>query len=88
MLRVFVAGHCSPCLTAMAMVDRLRQARPQLPVFLIDVDSPGADVPGEVIGTPEYLWDDRVLFLGNPDEAELMAAVDREWAVGLEGGAE
>lgn len=76
MLRIYVARHCAGCATATALVERVRAARPGVPVHVVDIDVE-INIPRHVIGTPMYFWNDRVLFLGNPSEAELLAEVDR-----------
>ncbi len=42
---------------------------------LVDVEAPNADVPRKVIGTPIYTWNDRIVFMGNPSEQELLERV-------------
>ncbi len=83
MLRIYVARHCAGCATAFSLAERVRAARPGLAVHVLDIDVE-RDVPQQLIGTPMYFWNDRVLFLGNPSEAELLAAID-EHVVRAEG---
>jgi len=75
MLRIYLSTHCRGCGTAFQLAARLRTQRPDVPLAIVDVDEPHADVPANVIGTPMYLWHDRVLFLGNPSETELFQRV-------------
>jgi hypothetical protein len=75
MLRIYVSAHCHGCATALRLADRVRVARPDVPLAVVDVAAPGADVPLSVIGTPLYTWNDRVLFRGNPSETELLARI-------------
>jgi hypothetical protein len=75
MLRIYVSAHCRSCGMALRLAERVRAQRPSLPLEVIDVDAFGADIPGYIIGTPIYTWGDRVLFLGNPSEAELMERI-------------
>jgi hypothetical protein len=75
MLRIYIADHCRSCSTAFQLAERLQIERPNVPLDIVDVDDPEADVPANVIGTPMYLWNDRVLFMGNPSELELLQRV-------------
>ena len=75
MLRIYVSAHCRGCDTARQRAARLRALRPDVPVALIDLEAPGTELPPKVIGTPIYTWNDRVVFMGNPGEQELMARV-------------
>jgi hypothetical protein len=54
----------------------LIRQRPHLPVELVDLDDPGTEHPSFVVGTPTFVWDNRILFLGNPAEVELLARLD------------
>jgi len=56
---------------------RLRALRPEIPVTLVDIEAPDAEVPPKIIGTPIYTWNDRVVFLGNPSEQELLERVEK-----------
>ncbi len=75
MLRIYVSAHCAGCDTARARAALVRSQRSDVPVAVVDVDAPGARVPPQVIGTPIYTWHDRVLYLGNPGEDELIERV-------------
>lgn len=75
MLKLYVSAHCLGCNTARERVDQLQALRPEVPVTIVDVEAPGADVPRNVIGTPIYTWNDRVVFMGNPSEQELLERV-------------
>jgi hypothetical protein len=74
MLRIYVSAQCPGCDTARARLERLRAERPDIPALLVDVAAPGAAAP-RVIGTPIYTWRERILFLGNPSEQELLERV-------------
>ena len=80
MLRVYVSAHCSSGATTRLRFARLRVQYPEIPAQLIDVDDPRAAIPAEIIGTPIYTWDHRVVFRGNPSDRELAA-----WLRGRDG---
>ncbi len=75
MLRIYVSAHCLTCSIALRLAESIQAQCPDLPLEVVDVDAPTADVPSYIIGTPIYTWDDRVLFLGNPSEAELVERI-------------
>jgi hypothetical protein len=75
MLRIYVSVHCPTCASALHLAERVQSQRPEVPLEVVDVDAPGADVPSKVIGTPIYAWHDRILFLGNPSETELLERI-------------
>ena len=76
MLYVYVSSHCRGCATAQQLITQLRTMRPQVPVTVVDLSGGGDTIPDNVIGTPMYLWNGRVLFMGNPDVTELLQRVD------------
>jgi hypothetical protein len=75
MLRIYISQHCYGYDIARLRAARLRRHRPEVPVAVVDVDEPGIEVPAKVIGTPIYTWNDRIVFMGNPSEEELLARV-------------
>jgi hypothetical protein len=75
MLRIYVSAHCASCATALRLAGRARTQRPDLPLEVVDIDVPDVAVPAKIIGTPMYMWNDQVLFWGNPSEAELLERV-------------
>lgn len=76
MLRVYTAAHCPAYARTNRLVAALVRQRPNLPVELVDLDEPDTEHPVFVIGTPTFAWDNRVLFLGNPTEGDLLARLD------------
>lgn len=79
MLYVYVASHCRACDTAYILVNQLKTLRPHVRITLVDMDISDMAIPAHVIGTPMYLWDDKILFMGNPDMPELLECVDTCW---------
>ncbi|ASU84249.1 hypothetical protein CDO52_16900 [Nocardiopsis gilva YIM 90087] len=75
-LRVFVAPGCLGCGRALDLVERVRRARPDQPVEVIDLAHPADCVPASVIGAPTFLLGDRMLSQGNPAYLELLAELD------------
>ncbi len=77
MLKIYVSEHCLNCDTARQRGAYLEQVRPDVPVVVVDVEDPASDVPPRIIGTPIYTWNDRVMFMGNPSEQELLERVEK-----------
>ena len=75
MLRIYVSAHCRVCDTPWERVEHLRLLRPDVPLAIVEVESPGAQVPPAIVGTPIYTWNHRVVFMGNPSERELIDRV-------------
>lgn len=79
-LRVYVTGACAGCIPARALVADLRRSRPRAAVEVVDLDRlpPGHVPPARLVGTPTYVLDGRVRWLGNPSPGELLAAWDED----------
>jgi hypothetical protein len=77
-LRVYVAVGCAGCVRARELVAQLTRDRPGAGVELVDLDRlpPGYPVPPGLVGTPTYVLDGRVRWLGNPAVDELLAVWD------------
>lgn len=76
MLRVYTAIHCPGHIRTRLVVAELLRQQPDLGVELIDLDKPDAERPSFVFGTPTFVWDNQILFLGNPTAEDLMARLD------------
>lgn len=75
MLHIYIADHCYGCDRARRLADMVQTERPAIRMQIIDITRETI-VPTHVIGTPMYLWHDRVLFMGNPSKAELLEVLD------------
>lgn len=75
MLRIYISAHCTTCDTTRHLAEFVQAERPDMRVSVVDVDAPNADVPKNIVGTPVYTWNDQIVFLGNPSEAELLRRV-------------
>jgi hypothetical protein len=72
-LEVYVAPGCWGCETAHRLVAAVRAlALPGVEARVVDIGERGVVKPAAVTVVPTYLLDGRVLFRGNPDEAELI----------------
>jgi len=75
-LEIYVGPACFASDTARRLAEAVRaRARPGLDVRLVDLAEPGAVRPPAVFAVPTYLLDGRVISLGNPEEAWLLAEV-------------
>ncbi len=72
-LAVVVAADCPQCGEARRLAAVARQCYPELMVRLIDLAASPAAGPAAAFAVPTFLLDGRVLSLGNPYEATLLA---------------
>lgn len=76
-LRVYAAPECLTYRITLRIVDAVRQARPTQPIEVVDLtDAPEQPLPPGVVGAPTYLLDARVISMGNPELAALLAQLD------------
>lgn len=71
MLTIYTATHCPVYLRTCYLVEQVRHHYPDLPLHVVNLDETDEGWPSFVIGTPTYVWQERVLFLGNPSFTEL-----------------
>ena len=81
MLTIYTATHCPVYSRTWNLVARLHQHHPRIPMQVINLDDPNIEWPSFVIGTPTYVWNGRVIFLGNPSETDLISHLSRIQAV-------
>lgn len=73
-LCIAVSHGCAPCDRARLLAEKVRRDRPEHRVVLLEL---GSSAPPEGMpGTPTYLIDGAVTFLGNPEPGELLSALD------------
>jgi len=72
MLTVYTATHCPVYNRTWNLVAQLNQHHPQIPMQVINLDDPEIERPSLVIGTPTYMWNGKIIFLGNPSETDLI----------------
>jgi hypothetical protein len=75
LLRVYMSAHCLTGSRTRQLLAELAEHQPAVPVEVIDVGDVEAEVPSFIIGTPTFVWNNRVVFLGNPTLAELLARI-------------
>lgn len=76
MLRVYTAAHCPGHARTRLLVAEMLRQQPDLRVELIDLDKLDTERPSFVFGTPTFVWDNQILFLGNPTKEDLAARLD------------
>ncbi len=75
LLEVYVAKHCFGCDEALKLAAEISQSLPHLQVKVRSLDEmTERDLP-EIIATPSYFLNSRLLFLGNPRLEELVAKI-------------
>ena len=72
-LEVYVGRHCLNCADALRLAEEAAARFPHLVVRLIDLEREATPPPEGVVAVPTYVFDGRVVALGNPDPEELFA---------------
>jgi hypothetical protein len=72
-LQIYISDNCSTCLETKNLVDIIKKRFTKLDVDLINLSHPGVHSPDKVFAVPTYIYNDRVIFLGNPSIQELDA---------------
>lgn len=81
MLTVYTATHCPAYGRTWNLVAQLHQQYPQMPLQVINLEDPTIEWPVFVIGTPTYVWNGQVIFMGNPSKSDLLSQLSRMQAV-------
>ncbi len=67
---------CAGCRITRDLVEAVRRLPPAQPVEVIDIGAPVVPLPTNVVGTPTFLFGERVVALGNAALDELLAILD------------
>ncbi|MEE8158476.1 MAG: thioredoxin family protein [Dehalococcoidia bacterium] len=70
-LQVFISQGCRGCELALEVAAKVRKTNPDLGVEVIDIYQEPARLDSQVLAVPAYVYDGRLLFLGNPSPEEL-----------------
>lgn len=83
-LSVYIAGHCPASRYSRELAQAVADVFPELYVEVIDVDEPAELPPGgiDVLFTPGYFLNGRLVAYGNPRPQELERAVRQALAGG------
>ncbi len=65
-LQIFLLAHCAGCAEAKRLAHLLSKDFPQLNILMVDLDDPAAEIPESVFAAPTYVFNGRVLYIGNP----------------------
>lgn len=67
-LQIYITkGGCNNCEIVEEVAEKVATRLPGLKIEIIDLNQPGSVKPPVVFAVPTYLWEGRVLSLGNPD---------------------
>ena len=69
-LQVFISQGCRGCELALELAAKVRKTNPHLGVEVIDISQEPARLDSQVFAVPAYVYDGRLLFLGNPSPEE------------------
>jgi len=74
-LEIVVTPHCFGCARARTLAATIASHYPALDVHVVDLSEPGAQAPLGLVAVPSYVLNGRILFIGNPTQAALAAAL-------------
>jgi len=74
-LSIYLTHDCPACGTARAIAAEVERIRPDVPVRLMYLDD-GEAPPTTVFGVPTYLWQGRIVSLGNPYIEDLLTLLE------------
>jgi hypothetical protein len=80
-LRIYAAAHCPTYERTSLLIDFLQRRLPVSCIQVINLDAGNVEIPDYVFCTPTYVWEDRVIFLGNPSKEELVERLDQNTSV-------
>ncbi len=76
MLEIYIEEDCRGCKQARKNAIHVRSQFPQIHVSVIDISEKVVPTPEEVFAVPMYLFNGRMLYLGNPGEKDLNARLE------------
>ena len=74
-LEIVITPHCFGCARARTLAATIASHYPALDVHVVDLSEPGAQAPPGLVAVPSYVLNGRILFIGNPTQAALAAAL-------------
>ena len=77
LLEILVAPGCHGCERAERLAGEIALSRPGIAVRLIDLSNEAEAGRPPSFAVPAYLYNGRMIFLGNPSSRELEAKLDR-----------
>ncbi len=76
-LDVYIAEHCFGCEEARRLAAMLDSRFATLSVRVVDLEREPDERPEMLVAVPSYVLDGRVISLGNPRQADLIASLAR-----------
>ena len=74
-LEIVITPHCFGCARARTLAATIAAHDPALDVRVVDLSEPGAQAPPGLVAVPSYVLNGRILFVGNPTQAAMAAAL-------------
>lgn len=78
-LEIVISRGCPGCAEARAIAQEIQACFPALQVDVLELDGT-RPIPRQVVATPTYLLNGRVISLGNPQRAWLVQEIIRHYA--------
>jgi predicted thioredoxin/glutaredoxin len=76
-LDIYVASHCTNCGEALLIAERARTIV-GLQVAVINLDRPAQRIPPLIVAVPTYVFDGKVVSLGNPEREQFLSLLRAE----------
>ncbi|MCA1598887.1 MAG: hypothetical protein LC769_07680 [Chloroflexi bacterium] len=74
-LEIVITPHCFGCARARTLAATIAAHDPALDVRVVDLSEPDVQAPPGLVAVPSYVLNGRILFIGNPTQATLAAAL-------------
>ncbi|MDQ6673202.1 MAG: thioredoxin family protein [Chloroflexota bacterium] len=72
-LKIYVSSHCANCSEARRLAELAAVRYPCVTVQVVDLDAEQTPLPEFIVAVPTYVFEGRVIWLGNPSSGELLA---------------
>ena len=70
-LQIYIADDCPTCLDTKNLVDNITSRYPNIDIELINLSDLSTIQPEIVFAIPTFVFNERIIFLGNPSLTEL-----------------
>ncbi|MEM7030685.1 MAG: thioredoxin family protein [Chloroflexota bacterium] len=70
-LEVYISDDCPTCVQTKNLLGTAAKRYTQLEIDLINLSDPNAICPDRVFAVPTFMYNERIIFLGNPSLQEL-----------------
>ena len=72
-IEVYISDECPTCMQTKTLIDTAAEKHAEIEIRLINLSDPDTICPDRVFAVPTFVYDERIIFLGNPSPQELDA---------------